>query len=106
MRLQVPAPALTAFDVCPLNASGHLQFVSVDGQITLLVLFDRKSIERTIYFVHLFTSASHLLLVIYDRQQLALLEVIGGDGKKMHSVFDLPPFLPVCISWPKRAKFL
>ena len=38
LRLQVPAPDLTAFDVCPSNTSGRLPFVSVDGQITLLVL--------------------------------------------------------------------
>ena len=31
LRLQVPAPDLTAFNVCPLNASGRLPFVLVDG---------------------------------------------------------------------------
>ena len=38
LRLQVPAPDLTAFNVCPSNTSGRLPFVSVNEQITLLVL--------------------------------------------------------------------
>jgi hypothetical protein len=36
--LQVPAPDLTTFDACPLNAGGCRPFASVDGQIMLLVL--------------------------------------------------------------------
>ena len=36
LRLQVPAPDLTAFVVCPSNAGGHHPFVCVDGQIIAL----------------------------------------------------------------------
>ena len=38
LRLQVPAPDLTAFDVCPSNMAGCRPFVCIDGQIALLVL--------------------------------------------------------------------
>jgi hypothetical protein len=38
LRLQVPAPDLTAFNVCPLNTAGCRPFVCIDGQIALLVL--------------------------------------------------------------------
>ena len=38
LRLQVPAPDLTAFDASPSNAVGHRPFASVDKQIMLLVL--------------------------------------------------------------------
>ena len=38
LRLQVPAPDLTAYNACPSNAVGHCSFASVDKQITLLVL--------------------------------------------------------------------
>ena len=34
--LQVPAPDLTAFVVCPSNAGGRHPFVCVDGQIIAL----------------------------------------------------------------------
>jgi hypothetical protein len=36
--LQVPAPDLTVFDVCPLNTASCRPFVCIDGQIALLVL--------------------------------------------------------------------
>ncbi len=38
LRLRVPATDPAAFDACPSNADGHCPFVSVDGQIMLLVL--------------------------------------------------------------------
>ncbi len=53
--LQVPAPNLTAFFVCPSNAGGRRPFTCVDGQIIALrVLVPCKSMELTIYFVHHF----------------------------------------------------
>jgi hypothetical protein len=36
LRLQVPAPDLTAFVVCPSNAGGRRPFVCIDGQIIAL----------------------------------------------------------------------
>ena len=38
LRLQVPAPDLTAFDACPSNAGGRRPFVCIDGQIGLFSL--------------------------------------------------------------------